>query len=99
MMLVEKNVPLQHSNSFGIVAKALSLVRLGSQSDLAAVLQDSVLKAAPKFVLGGGSQRGLQRFRPERQGADHAGAVFPAQGLEARAGLCRHREKDAAVRE
>jgi UDP-N-acetylmuramate dehydrogenase len=55
MMLVEKNVPLQHCNSFGIVAKALSLVRLGSQADLAAVLQDSVLKVAPKFVLGGGS--------------------------------------------
>ncbi|UUZ78515.1 UDP-N-acetylmuramate dehydrogenase [Polaromonas sp. P1(28)-13] len=54
-MLVEKNVPLQHSNSFGIVAKALSLVRLGSESDIAAVLQDSVLKPAPKFVLGGGS--------------------------------------------
>jgi UDP-N-acetylmuramate dehydrogenase len=54
-MLVEKNVPLQHSNSFGIVAKALSLVRIADAADIAAVLQDPALKAAPKFVLGGGS--------------------------------------------
>ncbi|WP_309683093.1 UDP-N-acetylmuramate dehydrogenase, partial [Polaromonas sp.] len=54
-MLVEKNVPLQQFNSFGIVAKALALVRLGSPADLAAVLQDAALRAAPKFVLGGGS--------------------------------------------
>ena len=54
-MLVEKNVPLQHSNSFGIVAKALSLVRVAGEGDIAAVLQDPALKAAPKFVLGGGS--------------------------------------------
>lgn len=54
-MLVEKNVPLQSSNSFGIVAKALKLIRLGSEADMAAVLQDPALRAAPKFVLGGGS--------------------------------------------
>ena len=54
-MLVEKNVPLQYSNSFGIVAKALSLVRLASPADIAAVLQDPALRASPKFVLGGGS--------------------------------------------
>jgi UDP-N-acetylmuramate dehydrogenase len=54
-MLVEKNVPLQHSNSFGIVAKALSLIRVGSEADIAAMLQDPALKAAPRFVLGGGS--------------------------------------------
>jgi UDP-N-acetylmuramate dehydrogenase len=54
-MLVEKNVPLQHSNSFGIVAKALSLVRVAGEGDIAAVLQDPALKAASKFVLGGGS--------------------------------------------
>ena len=54
-MLVEKNVPLQHSNSFGIVAKALTLVRVASEADIAAVLQDPVLQACPKFVLGGGS--------------------------------------------
>ncbi|MDP2257864.1 MAG: UDP-N-acetylmuramate dehydrogenase [Polaromonas sp.] len=54
-MLVEKNVPLQSSNSFGIVAKALSLVRIKSEADIAAVLQDPALQASPKFVLGGGS--------------------------------------------
>jgi UDP-N-acetylmuramate dehydrogenase len=54
-MLVEKNVPLQPSNTFGIVAKALTLVRVGSQADIAAVLQDPALRAAAKFVLGGGS--------------------------------------------
>ena len=54
-MLVEKNVPLQHSNTFGIVAKALTLVRVTSEADIAAVLHDSALSALPKFVLGGGS--------------------------------------------
>ncbi len=54
-MLVEKNVSLQPFNSFGIVAKAFSLVRIDSQADITAMLQDPVLRAAPKFVLGGGS--------------------------------------------
>ena len=54
-MLVEKNVPLQFSNSFGIVAKALQLVRLSSEADLQAVLSDTALAPVPKFVLGGGS--------------------------------------------
>ncbi|MDB5869185.1 MAG: UDP-N-acetylmuramate dehydrogenase, partial [Polaromonas sp.] len=54
-MLVEKNVPLQSCNSFGIVAKALSLVRIKSETDIAAVLQNPALQASPKFVLGGGS--------------------------------------------
>ena len=54
-MLVEKNVPLQSFNTFGIVAKALSLVRLQSGADIDALLADSVLRVAPKFILGGGS--------------------------------------------
>ncbi|MES2956111.1 MAG: UDP-N-acetylmuramate dehydrogenase [Pseudomonadota bacterium] len=54
-MLVEKNVPLQFSNTFGIMAKALSLVRIASEQDVAAVLADPALRDAPKFVLGGGS--------------------------------------------
>ena len=54
-MLVEKNVPLQPCNTFGIVAKALQLVRITSEADVAAVLADPALRAAPKFVLGGGS--------------------------------------------
>ena len=54
-MLVEKNVPLQSCNTFGIVAKALQLTRITSEADVAAVLADPALRAAPKFVLGGGS--------------------------------------------
>ena len=54
-MLVEKNVPLQPCNTFGIVAKALQLVRIASDADVAAVLADPTLRASPKFVLGGGS--------------------------------------------
>jgi len=54
-MLVEKNVPLQPFNSFGIAAKALTLIRVRSEADIVAVLQDPALRAAPKFILGGGS--------------------------------------------
>ncbi|MFN5939541.1 MAG: UDP-N-acetylmuramate dehydrogenase [Polaromonas sp.] len=54
-MLVEKNVPLQSFNTFGIVAKALALVRLQSLADIDALLADAALKTAPKFILGGGS--------------------------------------------
>ncbi|MCY1168351.1 UDP-N-acetylenolpyruvoylglucosamine reductase [compost metagenome] len=54
-MLVEKNVPLQLSNTFGIVAKALSLVRVAGEADIREVLADPALRAMPKFVLGGGS--------------------------------------------
>jgi UDP-N-acetylmuramate dehydrogenase len=54
-MLVEKNVPLQFSNAFGIVAKALSLIRISDESSLADVLADPSLKDQPWFILGGGS--------------------------------------------
>ena len=54
-MLVEKNVPLQSYNTFGIVAKALQLTRITSEADIRAVLQDPALQRVPKFVLGGGS--------------------------------------------
>ena len=54
-MLVEKNVPLQSFNTFGIVAKALALVRLHNLADIDALLADPALKATPKFILGGGS--------------------------------------------
>ena len=54
-MLVEKNVPLQPCNSFGIMAKALTLIRVASEADVDAVLQNPALQPAPKFVLGGGS--------------------------------------------
>ena len=54
-MLVEKNVALQPYNTFHIVAKALSLVRLGKLEDLQAVIGHPELGPMPKFVLGGGS--------------------------------------------
>ncbi|HNW02605.1 MAG TPA: UDP-N-acetylmuramate dehydrogenase [Burkholderiaceae bacterium] len=54
-MLVEKNVPLQPYNTFHIVAKAHSLVRVTSEDDVQAVVSDAELGPALKFVLGGGS--------------------------------------------
>ena len=54
-MLVEKNVPLQPLNTFGIVARAHQLVRVRSEAQLHEVLADAALRPAPKFVLGGGS--------------------------------------------
>jgi UDP-N-acetylmuramate dehydrogenase len=54
-MLVEKNVPLQPWNTFGIAARAQQLVRIRSLSDLLAVVNDRALAPLPKFVLGGGS--------------------------------------------
>lgn len=54
-MLVEKNVPLQPYNSFGIVARAHALVRVAAEDDLRAVLDDARLASQPKFILGGGS--------------------------------------------
>ena len=54
-MLVEKNVPLQLYNTFHIVAKAFSLVRVTSAADLREIAADPVLAGESKFVLGGGS--------------------------------------------
>jgi UDP-N-acetylmuramate dehydrogenase len=54
-MMVEQNLSLQPYNSFGIAAKAQRLVRVTSEADVLAVLADPALAAAPKFVLGGGS--------------------------------------------
>ena len=54
-MIVERNLPLQPLNSFGIAARAGELVRVRGEADLRAVLADPELAAQPKFVLGGGS--------------------------------------------
>jgi UDP-N-acetylmuramate dehydrogenase len=58
-MFVEKNFALQAHNSFGIVAKALQLVRIASADDLRAAItacqgtaQD--FASHPPFILGGG---------------------------------------------
>ena len=54
-MLVEKNVPLQHCNTFGIAARAETLVRIRSQDDIRQFLADPLWGRQPVFVLGGGS--------------------------------------------
>ncbi len=54
-MFVEQSVPLQPYNSFGILARAQTLVRVRSEADVHAVLAHPELGPAPKFVLGGGS--------------------------------------------
>ena len=54
-MIVERNVALQHCNTFGIVAKAQTLARIGSLADALQVVDNAELAALPKFVLGGGS--------------------------------------------
>jgi UDP-N-acetylmuramate dehydrogenase len=54
-MLVEKNFPLQPCNTFHIVAKAHSLVRIVSEADVQALVASPEWGAEPKFVLGGGS--------------------------------------------
>ena len=53
-MFVEKNVPLQAYNSFGIVAKAHQLLRLTSLEQLQAVCRASDFASNPPFILGGG---------------------------------------------
>jgi UDP-N-acetylmuramate dehydrogenase len=54
-MIVESNASLQPYNTFGIVAKARTLVRVRSADDVHAVLAHPELSQEPKFVLGGGS--------------------------------------------
>jgi UDP-N-acetylmuramate dehydrogenase len=54
-MIVESNASLQPHNTFGIVAKARTLVRVRGAADVHAVLAHPQLQDEPKFVLGGGS--------------------------------------------
>lgn len=54
-MIAEQNAPLQPHNTFGIVARARTLVRIGGQADVQAVLAHPELGPGPKFILGGGS--------------------------------------------
>ena len=53
-MFVEKNMPLQAHNSFGIVAKALNLVRILSVADLQTACRAIDFAKEPPFILGGG---------------------------------------------
>jgi UDP-N-acetylmuramate dehydrogenase len=54
-MFVEQNVSLAPHNTFGIVARARTLVRVQGEEDVQDVLADAELGPEPKFVLGGGS--------------------------------------------
>ena len=55
-MLVENNVALQPYNTFGIAARAHTLVRLHAEPDLAELMAGPAwTPGAPLFVLGGGS--------------------------------------------
>lgn len=54
-MLVEKNCSLQPFNSFGIAARAQTLVHVRCIDDILQLLAHKELAAGPFFVLGGGS--------------------------------------------
>jgi UDP-N-acetylmuramate dehydrogenase len=54
-MIVESNAPLQPHNTFGIVARARTMVRVKAAADVHGVLAHPELGPEPKFVLGGGS--------------------------------------------
>jgi UDP-N-acetylmuramate dehydrogenase len=53
-MFIEKNFPLQRHNSFGIVAKALNLVRIENTEALQAACMGQDFGNQPPFILGGG---------------------------------------------
>jgi UDP-N-acetylmuramate dehydrogenase len=53
-MFVEKNIPLQPYNSFGIVAKAQQLVRIRTVEELQAACKARDFAHEPPFILGGG---------------------------------------------
>ncbi|MBX9613690.1 MAG: UDP-N-acetylmuramate dehydrogenase [Burkholderiales bacterium] len=54
-MNARQNVALQPYNTFGIVAKAHTLVQIATEVDVQQVLADATLARQPRFVLGGGS--------------------------------------------
>jgi UDP-N-acetylmuramate dehydrogenase len=95
-MLVEKNVPLQPFNTFRIVAKAQTLVRIADAADVLAVLADPVYGAEPKFVLGGGSNIVLTGdvkpvvLKVEVKGRRLVGETAKAHIVEAGAGEVWH---------
>ncbi|MBI5896248.1 MAG: UDP-N-acetylmuramate dehydrogenase [Desulfobacterales bacterium] len=54
-MRIETNVNLKAYNTFGLPARAGTLIRIYNDADIDALLAHSVYGPAPKFVLGGGS--------------------------------------------
>jgi UDP-N-acetylmuramate dehydrogenase len=64
-MRVESGVSLKPYNTFSLPAVARSLVRVTSDADVRAVVDDPQLGRAPKFILGGGSNIVLTRDIPQ----------------------------------
>ena len=54
-MLVDKQVPLQLYNSFGIAARAQQLARIRSEADLRTLIARTDWATTARFILGGGS--------------------------------------------
>jgi len=54
-LTIEHNYSLQRLNTFGIAANAAAYVRITSQAQLQAALQDAALSGMPRLILGGGS--------------------------------------------
>lgn len=52
---LQYDFPLQHHNTFGIVANAYACLSVTGLADLQALRHDAVLAALPRLVLGGGS--------------------------------------------
>ncbi|GAB1386397.1 UDP-N-acetylmuramate dehydrogenase [Melaminivora sp.] len=95
-MLVEKNVPLQGCNTFGIAARAHTLVRVQAAQDIHALLAEPLLAQQPKFVLGGGSNIVLTGdvqplvLKMEIKGRRLLAETDQAWIIEAGAGECWH---------
>jgi UDP-N-acetylmuramate dehydrogenase len=64
-MQIQTGVSLKPYNTFGLPAVARTLVRIQSDADVRAVVDDPVLGTAPKFILGGGSNIILTRDMPQ----------------------------------
>ncbi len=54
-LILENDVPLQALNTFGVAARARTLLRVRAADDLAELARDPALSARPRLVLGGGS--------------------------------------------
>lgn len=52
---LQKNIPLQALNSFGIAATAQSFLKIGCAEQLVQLRADTQLSALPRLLLGGGS--------------------------------------------
>jgi UDP-N-acetylmuramate dehydrogenase len=64
-MHIESGVGLRTYNTFGLPAVAHTLVRIANDADVLGVVNHPTLGAAPKFVLGGGSNIILTRDMPQ----------------------------------